>query len=174
MRSVIVLLILSASVCLASPFDKYVAHLAEGSGIDIAQVQRLWKQESGRVSDAAIGAQGEIGRAQIMLSTALDYDKTATVEKLKDKFYNTRIMFRHLHSLRRSLSKRGYAGTELTLLVLASYNRGLGAVLKSIARGHTGLNQYAHAVYYGPPVPMYACAVHAPPVQVLSCISVTF
>ena len=168
------LLLLVASTSGAVTFDHYVASLAEGSGFDVVQVHRLWKEESGRKCDEAISDSGAIGRWQIRLSTARDYDKSATVEKLKDKWYSSRIAFKHFRSLTRQLAKRGYSGQELRLLVLASWNRGLGKVLKSIARGHSGINHFAHTIFYGPPVPMFTCMVHAPQVQVLSCVSVSF
>jgi hypothetical protein len=128
-------------------FDAYVMREAHHSGVTVSQVFRLWNVESGRMlDDTPNGKRGEIGRAQIMLSTARDYDRTVTARRLHGKWVNTRVLFQHLRSLRQQLRDAGVPNSLLPLFIFSAYNRGIAKVLKDWKRNHRGWNAYGKQV----------------------------
>lgn len=131
-------------------FNAYVAREARRTGVTVQQVDRLWHMESGRFRDVTPdGKLGECGRAQILLSTARDYEPTVTRSELRTKWVNTRIMFKHLRSIKRQLLARGVADSLLPALMFTAYNRGAGAVLKSLKHGRSGWTRYGMHVANG-------------------------
>lgn len=114
-------------------------------GFNYAQITRLWHYESLR-KDHAVGPNGEIGRGQLLLSTARMYDSAATKKKLRDPIYNTIITLAYLSDIRLELRKRGYHGRRLDLLMFTAYNRGHGTVYKELKRGKDPVRRYARRI----------------------------
>lgn len=102
---------------------------------------RLIKLES-RFDDRAESPVGAIGLAQVMLSTAREFDNTITRAKLFERDTNLRIGFRYLRRLIK------WQDGDLHLALLA-YNRGPGTVETAMSLDLDPSNGYEHIVLKG-------------------------
>lgn len=153
-HTVAALFLISISVHSINPADNPVRPvqsertleaLVESYGFEFHYIDRLWFIESA-YRDDVIGLAREVGRGQVKLSTARDYDSLATIDLLKDSLYNASITLTHLSFLRDKLARRGYGGRRLKLLTFSAYNRGLGRVYADIHRGRDPVNSYARRI----------------------------
>lgn len=108
--------------------------VSQAEGIEPELAFRLVKLES-NFNERATSPVGAIGLTQLMMNTAVGYQKKITKEKLYDRHTNLRIGFRHL----RGLLKRYDDNVNIALLV---YNRGAGAVARSRREGRDPSNGY--------------------------------
>lgn len=115
--------------------------VSQAEGIEPELAFRLVKLESD-FNERATSPVGAVGLTQLMMNTAVDYQKGVTKAKLYDRETNLRIGFRHL----RGLLKRYDGNVNLALLV---YNRGEGAVRSSRAAGRDPSNGYEHRIMRG-------------------------
>lgn len=129
-----------------STYQNLLSQRLGREGFTVAQLERLWKVESGR-RDWVIGKKGEIGRGQIKIETARIYSPKITKAELKDSVVNTVITIKHLSSLKSHFKSMGFKGKRLDLLTLSAYNRGLTNVLKSLSCGYSGINNYAWKIW---------------------------
>lgn len=114
-------------------------------GIDPELAFRLVRLES-EFNERAVSRVGAIGLTQLMPSTAVQYEKGVTSEKLKHGETNLRIGFRYLRKLLDM-----YKGD--VRLALLAYNRGEDAVTRDVRRGVNPGNGYDRWVmkdYKGP------------------------
>ena len=157
MKTWIVLLLLFTQQALASDearFDAYVMKEAHRSGITVSQVFRLWDVESGKLRDATPdGKLGECGRAQIMIATARMYEPLITKAELRTKWVNTRIMFKHLRTLRAQLQEAGVDNDLLPVLMFTAYNCGMTKVLAGIAAHKHASSKYGRHIAWGAKYP---------------------
>jgi soluble lytic murein transglycosylase-like protein len=103
-------------------------------GIDPELAFRLVRLES-EFNEHAVSSVGAIGLTQLMPSTAVQYEKGVTVEKLKHADANLRIGFRYLRTLLDM-----YKGD--VRLALLAYNRGEDNVWRDVRRGVNPGNGY--------------------------------
>ena len=118
-----------------------VFDLSQAEGIQPELAFRLVKLESD-FNERATSPVGAVGLTQLMMNTAVDYQKGLTKTALYDRHTNLRIGFRHL----RGLLKRYDDNVNLALLV---YNRGEGAVRSSRAAGLDPSNGYELKILRG-------------------------
>jgi soluble lytic murein transglycosylase-like protein len=111
-----------------------IVDVASAEGIDPELAFRLVKLESD-FNPHATSPVGAVGLTQDMPSTARDYVKGITRERLYDPTTNLRVGFRYL----RGLVDEYHGDVKLALLV---YNRGPVAVEKSRAQGDNPSNGY--------------------------------
>lgn len=111
-----------------------------------SHIHNLWKTES-TTTDTAYGDDGKsIGRCQVQLSTALDYNPNATEERLLNGFYNTHIALKHLNWLRSKWTRKGYKGNKLLLLTFTSYNMGFARADSLLQSGRNPISSYARRI----------------------------
>jgi soluble lytic murein transglycosylase-like protein len=115
--------------------------VSQAEGIQPELAFRLVKLESD-FNERATSPVGAIGLTQLMMNTAVDYQRGLTREKLYDRHTNLRIGFRHL----RALLARYDGDVRLALLV---YNRGEGAVRSSRLAGRNPSNGYDRKIMRG-------------------------
>lgn len=118
-----------------------IIDVSKAEGIEPELAFRLVNLESD-FNERATSPVGAIGLTQLMMNTAVDYQKGLTKAKLYDRHTNLRIGFRHL----RRLLKRHDGNVNMALLV---YNRGEGAVRSSRAAGRDPSNGYEHKIMRG-------------------------
>jgi soluble lytic murein transglycosylase-like protein len=124
-----------------------IRHTIRASSFPEAEIHRLWDIESGR-NDRATGKRMEVGRGQVMLSTARDYFPQVTERDLRDSVLNTIITIRHLESLKDQF-KRKVPREKLRLVVYSAYNRGAGRVLADLRQKRNPINSYARRIVGG-------------------------
>jgi soluble lytic murein transglycosylase-like protein len=103
-------------------------------GIDPELAFRLVRLES-EFNERAVSRVGAIGLTQLMPSTAVQYEKGVSVDRLKHGETNLRIGFRYLRTLLDM-----YKGD--VRLALLAYNRGEDAVFRDLRRGVNPGNGY--------------------------------
>jgi soluble lytic murein transglycosylase-like protein len=103
-------------------------------GIDPELAFRLVRLES-EFNEKAVSRVGAIGLTQLMPSTAVQYEKGVSAERLKHGETNLRIGFRYLRTLLDM-----YKGD--VRLALLAYNRGEDAVFRDLRRGVNPGNGY--------------------------------
>ncbi|MEX0690525.1 MAG: transglycosylase SLT domain-containing protein [Gemmatimonadales bacterium] len=131
----------AAQYALTPELAALIYDTAHREGIDPELGFRVVKIESNFRPNARSSA-GAIGLAQVMLPTAVFYDRTITAERLTDPETNLWIGFRYL----RYLLERYEWDLRLALL---AYNRGPARVGDLLARGIEPGNGYARAVTSG-------------------------
>jgi soluble lytic murein transglycosylase-like protein len=119
--------------------DIYDVSMAEGIQPELAF--RLVKLES-NFNERATSPVGAAGLTQLMMNTAVGYQKNLRQAMLYDRHTNLRIGFRHL----RRLLERYDGDVKLALLV---YNRGEGAVRSSRRQGKDPSNGYDRILMKG-------------------------
>ncbi len=116
-----------------------IINVAKAEGIDPELGFRLVRVES-RFVTRAHGPGGSLGLTQLMPSTARSIDRTMNTEaEILDPQNNLRMGFRYL----RTMIDRYKGDVRLGLL---AYNRGEGAVDRSIRNGRDPENGYSHLV----------------------------
>ena len=116
-----------------------IINVAKAEGIDPELGFRLVRVES-RFVTRAHGPSGSLGLTQLMPSTARSIDRTVNTEaEILDPQNNLRLGFRYL----RTMIDRYKGDVRLGLL---AYNRGEGAVDRSLRNGRDPENGYSHLV----------------------------
>jgi hypothetical protein len=110
-------------------------------GIEPELAFRLVQLES-EFNEHAVSKVGALGLTQLMPSTAVLYDKSATRERLFNADTNLRVGFRYL----RTLLDMYHGNVRLALL---AYNRGEDAVTRDVRAGVNPGNGYDHFVLKG-------------------------
>lgn len=131
----------SSRYAIAADLAGDIFDLSQAEGIQPELAFRLVKLESD-FNERATSPVGAVGLTQLMMNTAVDYQKGITKAKLYDRRTNLRIGFRHL----RGLLKRYDDDVNLALVV---YNRGEGAVRISRLAGRDPSNGYDRVVLKG-------------------------
>ena len=108
------------------------------AGVEPELAFRLVRVES-RFNPRAVSSAGAVGLAQVMMNTAVFYDRGIQREDLFDPEVNLQIGLSHL----RELLSRYEGNPELALL---AYNRGPARVAQLLEDGHDPRNGYAVSV----------------------------
>lgn len=115
--------------------------VSQAEGIEPELAFRLVKLESD-FNERATSPVGAIGLTQLMMNTAVDYQRHLSREALYDRRTNLRIGFRHLRAL------LGRYDGDVSIALLA-YNRGEGAVRSSRMAGRNPSNGYERIIMKG-------------------------